>query len=72
MRYRDELDGMTPPNLIAFCVAGSGTGKEAIGKAKAEIMRVCDYPLLCMERSSLSRSFIQKPFTPPSWVLFSR
>jgi len=41
MRYRDEMDGMTP-NLIAFCVAGSGTGKEAIGKAFAEIMRVCD------------------------------
>lgn len=41
MRYRDELDGMTP-NIIAFCVAGSGTGKEAIGKAFAEIMRLAD------------------------------
>ena len=41
MRYRDEMDGMTP-NIIAFCVAGSGTGKEAVGKAFAEIMRVCD------------------------------
>ena len=43
MRYRDELDGMTP-NLIAFCVAGSGTGKENIGKAFAEIMKVCGLP----------------------------
>lgn len=41
MRYRDELDGMTP-NIIAFCVAGSGTGKEAIGKAFAEVMRLAD------------------------------
>ena len=39
MRYRDELDGMTP-NMMAFCVAGSGTGKEAIGKAFAEIMKL--------------------------------
>ncbi len=39
MRYRDELDGMTP-NMMAFCVAGSGTGKEAVGKAFAEIMKV--------------------------------
>lgn len=38
MRYRDELDGMTP-NMMAFCVAGSGTGKEAIGKAFAEVMK---------------------------------
>lgn len=38
MRYRDELDGMTP-NMMAFCVAGSGTGKEAIGKAFSEIMK---------------------------------
>jgi hypothetical protein len=39
MRYRDELDGMTP-NIIAFGVAGSGTGKESILKAFAEIMKV--------------------------------
>lgn len=38
MRYIDEMDGISP-NLIAFCVAGSGSGKEAIGKAFAEIMR---------------------------------
>lgn len=37
MRYKDELDGFTP-NLMAFCVAGSGTGKEAIGKAFLKIM----------------------------------
>lgn len=38
MRYLDEQDGISA-NLIAFCVAGSGTGKEAVGKAFAEIMR---------------------------------
>lgn len=38
MRYLDEQDGMSA-NLIAFCVAGSGTGKEAVGKAFAEIIR---------------------------------
>tara|TARA_R110002167_G_scaffold9628_2_gene44540 strand:- start:1222 stop:3447 length:2226 start_codon:yes stop_codon:yes gene_type:complete len=37
MRYRDELDGFTP-NMMAFCVAGSGTGKEAIGKAFLKVM----------------------------------
>ena len=41
MRYRDELDGMTP-NIIAFCVAGSGTGKESLAKAFAEVMRLAD------------------------------
>ena len=39
MRYRDELDGMTP-NLIAFGVAGSGSGKESVLKAFSEIMHV--------------------------------
>lgn len=29
MRYVDELDGITP-NILSFCVAGSGTGKEQI------------------------------------------
>jgi len=29
MRYTDELDGITP-NILSFCVAGSGTGKEQI------------------------------------------
>ena len=29
MRYIDELDGITP-NILSFCVAGSGTGKEQI------------------------------------------
>ncbi len=32
MRYKDDIDGFKP-NMIAFCVAGSGTGKEAINKA---------------------------------------
>lgn len=26
MRYTDELDGITP-NILSFCIAGSGTGK---------------------------------------------
>src|SRR5690625_3439934 len=38
MRFVDELDGMSA-NLIAFCVAGSGTGKEAVAQAYLEIMR---------------------------------
>lgn len=38
MRFRDELDGMTG-NLIAFCVAGSGTGKEAVAQSYLQIMR---------------------------------
>lgn len=38
MRFVDELDGMSA-NLIAFCVAGSGTGKEAVAQSYLEIMR---------------------------------
>jgi len=38
MRYTDDRDGVTA-NLFAFCVAGSGTGKEAIQQAIAEIHR---------------------------------
>lgn len=38
MRFYDELDDMTP-NLLAFCVAGSGTGKEAVNQAYLKIMR---------------------------------
>ena len=38
MRYKDDLDGTTP-NLFAFCVAGSATGKEAVLKAFNELMR---------------------------------
>lgn len=38
MRHVDELDDMTA-NLIAFCVAGSGTGKEAVQQAYLQIMR---------------------------------
>lgn len=38
MRHYDALDDMTP-NMIAFCVAGSGTGKEAIQQAYLKIMR---------------------------------
>lgn len=32
MRYEDELNGLTP-NIIAFCISGSGTGKDSILKA---------------------------------------
>lgn len=38
MRYVDELDDMSA-NIIAFCVAGSGTGKEAVQQAYLKIMR---------------------------------
>lgn len=38
MRYYDELNGITP-NLMCFCVAGSGTGKESVLKAYAESMK---------------------------------
>lgn len=38
MRHFDELDDMTA-NLVAFCVAGSGTGKEAVAQAYLKIMR---------------------------------
>lgn len=38
MRHYDALDDMTA-NLIAFCVAGSGTGKEAVAQAYLKIMR---------------------------------
>jgi predicted transcriptional regulator len=38
MRYIDPLDGITP-NLISFCVAGSGTGKESILKAFNALMK---------------------------------
>lgn len=38
MRFVDEMDGMTA-NMIAFCVAGSGTGKEAVQQAYLEIIR---------------------------------
>lgn len=39
MRHVDEMDGMTP-NMIGFCVAGSGSGKDAVLKAYSEILRV--------------------------------
>jgi len=38
MRHVDEMDDMAP-NLIAFCVAGSGTGKEAVQQAYLKILR---------------------------------
>lgn len=38
MRHIDELDDMSA-NIIAFCVAGSGTGKEAVQQAYLKIMR---------------------------------
>jgi hypothetical protein len=37
-RYIDELNGVSS-NLFSFCVAGSGTGKEAIQTAYADILR---------------------------------
>jgi hypothetical protein len=39
LRYQDERDNVTS-NLFAFCVAGSGTGKEAIQQAISEIHAV--------------------------------
>lgn len=39
MRHIDDFDRMTA-NIIAFCVAGSGSGKEAIQQAYLKIMRV--------------------------------
>lgn len=39
LRFTDEMDGMTP-NMIGFCVAGSGSGKDAVLKAYSEILRV--------------------------------
>lgn len=38
LRYTDDLDGVSG-NLFAFCVAGSGTGKESVQQAMAEIHR---------------------------------
>lgn len=38
MRYIDPLDGITP-NLFAFGVAGSATGKESILKSAQELLR---------------------------------
>ena len=38
MRYTDELDGMSP-NILAFCVAGSGTGKEQIMQSYLQIIK---------------------------------
>lgn len=38
LRYTDDVDGVTA-NLFAFCVAGSGTGKESVQQAVAEIHR---------------------------------
>jgi hypothetical protein len=38
MRHIDELDDMSA-NIIAFCVAGSGTGKEAIQQAYLKIIK---------------------------------
>ena len=38
LRYTDDRDHVSA-NLFAFCVAGSGTGKEAVQQAMAEIHR---------------------------------
>ena len=38
MRYTDELDGMSP-NILAFCIAGSGTGKEQIMQSYLQIIK---------------------------------
>ena len=73
MRYRDELDGMTPnPSLRSFVWLVRALGKEAIGKAFAEIMRVCDLSPALYGAFKSEQGTIQEPFTPPSWVLFSR
>ena len=40
LRYIDKRDKVTA-NIIAFCVAGSGTGKEAIIGAAGDIHRAC-------------------------------
>jgi len=39
MRVTDELDDMSA-NIIAFCVAGSSTGKEAVQQAYLKILKV--------------------------------
>lgn len=41
LRYKDNHDGMST-NLIAFCVAGSSTGKEAVQQAYMQIMRAAE------------------------------
>lgn len=41
MRYQDSTG--IRPNIFALCVAGSGTGKEAIQQAYAECLRVAGY-----------------------------
>lgn len=38
MRHIDELDDMSA-NIIAFCVAGSGTGKEAVQQSYLKILK---------------------------------
>lgn len=38
MRFFDEMDNIGP-NIVAFCVAGSGTGKEKIIQSYLQIMR---------------------------------
>lgn len=40
LRYIDKRDNVTA-NLIAFCVAGSGTGKEAILTGASEVHKAC-------------------------------
>lgn len=46
LNYIDGADGVTS-NLFAFCVAGSGTGKEAIQQAMAEIHKVAGLAPAC-------------------------
>lgn len=41
MRYQDSTG--IRPNLFSLCVAGSGTGKEAVQQAYAECLRVAGY-----------------------------
>lgn len=38
MRVQDALDNITP-NILAFCIAGSGTGKESILQAYMDVLR---------------------------------
>lgn len=40
-KYTDATNGITS-NLFTFCIAGSGTGKEAVQGAYAEILRAVD------------------------------
>lgn len=46
MRYTDDRDGVTA-NLFAFCVAGSGSGKEAVLQSMVKIMASAGMQAAC-------------------------